>query len=88
MAQQNIAEALHHLVSGIVENPDSVQVHLVETDYGHLLEVSTDPADLGRVIGRRGRTVHALRTVISALAQGERVRVEILNADAASNKAN
>jgi hypothetical protein len=39
------------------------------------------PDDLGRVIGRSGRTASALRTVMSALAQGENVRIDIVDTD-------
>ena len=39
------------------------------------------PDDLGRVIGRSGRTAKALRTVVSALASGESVRVDVVDTD-------
>lgn len=81
MTQPVLAEALHHLVSGIVDNPADVRVDAVTTQRGETLEVQVNPADLGRVIGRGGRTVQALRTVINALSQAERVRVEIIDND-------
>ena len=40
-----------------------------------------EPADLGRVIGRSGRTAKALRTVVGALADGRRVRVDVVDVD-------
>jgi uncharacterized protein len=43
--------------------------------------VRVDPADLGRVIGRAGRTAKALRTVIGALADGRSVRVDVVDVD-------
>ena len=46
-----------------------------------LLEVRVHPEDLGRVIGRSGRTASALRTVVSALAGGGQVRVDIVDTD-------
>jgi predicted RNA-binding protein YlqC (UPF0109 family) len=73
--------ALLHLVKGIVDHPDAVQVESRSTPRGELLEVRVDPADLGRVIGRAGRTAKALRTVIGALADGRTVRVDVVDVD-------
>ena len=54
--------ALEHLVRGIVEHPDDVRVDLVTSRRGKRLEVRVHPDDLGKVIGRSGRTAKALRT--------------------------
>ena len=74
--------ALNHLVREIVDNPDEVSVSVVDTPRGELIEVRVHPDDLGRVIGRQGRTAKALRTVISALAGDRRVRVDVVDTDA------
>ncbi|CAM4090037.1 RNA-binding protein [Helcobacillus massiliensis] len=74
------AEALSHLVSGIVDNPDDVRVREKNTRRGPLLEVRVNPEDLGRVIGRSGRTARALRTVTQALSDDD-VRVDIVDTD-------
>ena len=66
----------------IVEHPDEVQVVSSDGQRGELLEVTVHPDDLGRVIGRGGRTAKALRSVIGALAGGRRVRVDIVDQDA------
>jgi predicted RNA-binding protein YlqC (UPF0109 family) len=50
---------------------------------GVVLEVRLNPVDLGRVIGRSGRTAKALRTLINALADGRRVRVDVVDTDEA-----
>jgi len=71
--------ALHHLVREIVDNPDEVTVSVVDTPRGDLIEVRVHPDDLGRVIGRQGRTAKALRTVINALAGGRKVRVDVVD---------
>lgn len=73
--------ALLHLVKGIVDNPDDVQVQSHGSPRGEVLEVRVAPADLGRVIGRSGRTAKALRTVITSLADGRRVRVDVVDVD-------
>lgn len=75
-----LAEALEHLVRGIVDRPEDVTVASRSLRRGDLLEVRVSPDDLGRVIGRSGRTARALRTVIGALAD-EPVRVDVIDTD-------
>ena len=75
-----LAEALEHLVRGIVDRPDGVSVVSRWLRRGQVLEVRVDPSDLGRVIGRSGRTARALRTVIGAVAQTP-VRVDVIDTD-------
>lgn len=76
-----LADALEHLVKGIVDRPEDVAIDEVDGARGRVLEVRVAPDDLGRVIGRGGRTATALRTVIGALADGERVRVDVVDTD-------
>jgi predicted RNA-binding protein YlqC (UPF0109 family) len=76
-----LADALDHLVRGIVDNPDDVRVTQRELRRGELLEVRVHPDDLGRVIGRSGRTAKALRTVVAALAGDRDVRVDVVDVD-------
>lgn len=76
-----LAEALKHLVSGIVSNPDDVRVRDKDLRRGRMLEVRVHPEDIGKVIGRQGRTASALRTVIEALAGAEQVRVDFVDVD-------
>lgn len=75
-----LADALEHLVAGIVDNPDDVAVHEKQNrGRGTLLKVLVHPDDLGRVIGRAGRTAKALRTVVNAIAGGRGVRVDFVD---------
>jgi len=76
-----LADALEHLVRGLVPSPDDVRVR--ESDRGRVrtLEVRVHPEDIGKVIGRQGRTASALRTVIAALAGREQVRVDFVDVD-------
>ena len=76
-----LEEALEHLVRGIVDHPDDVDVRYRALRRGRVLEVRVHPEDLGKVIGRGGRTARALRTVIGALANGRTVRVDFLDTD-------
>ncbi len=77
-----LADTLEHLVKGIVDHPDDVVVVAQSSARGEVLEVRVHPEDLGRVIGRGGRTAKALRTVMSSLADGRRVRVDVVDTDA------
>ncbi|HWJ86203.1 RNA-binding protein [Cellulomonas edaphi] len=76
-----LAEALEHLVRGIVDHPDDVRVSSSSLRRGELLEVRVHPDDLGRVIGRAGRTAKALRTVVGALSSDGSVRVDVVDVD-------
>jgi predicted RNA-binding protein YlqC (UPF0109 family) len=72
-----LSAALEHVVKGIVDHPDAVTIRSSSSPRGDVLEVRVHPDDRGRVIGRGGRTAKALRTVVSALADGRRVRVDV-----------
>ena len=76
-----LAEALEHLVRGIVAHPDDVVVRDKQLRRGALLEVRVHPDDLGKVIGRNGRTATALRTVIDALGARNGTRVDFVDVD-------
>ncbi|MDO5701568.1 MAG: RNA-binding protein [Bowdeniella nasicola] len=75
-----LADALDHLVRGIVDHPDDVDISTRRQRRGELLEVRVNPEDLGRVIGRSGRTAKALRAVIGSLAK-ESVRIDVVDTD-------
>ncbi|QIK66987.1 RNA-binding protein [Nocardioides sp. HDW12B] len=76
-----LSEALEHLVRGIVAHPDDVSVRDKQLRRGSLLEVRVNPEDLGKVIGRNGRTATALRTVIGAIGGKGAARVDFVDVD-------
>ena len=76
-----LADALEHLIRGIVSHPDDVAVKDKELRRGRMLEVRVHPEDVGKVIGRSGRTATALRTVIGALAGSQEVRIDFIDVD-------
>jgi len=76
-----LAEALKHVVRAIVEHPDDVDVQTKQLRRGQLLEVRVHPEDLGRVIGRSGRTATAIRTVIGAVAGTGGARIDFVDVD-------
>jgi len=68
---------LDFLVRSLVDDPDSVEVDAVEGRRGVSLRVSVAPGDMGRVIGKRGRTANAVRTVTRAAAVRDGVEVDV-----------
>lgn len=76
-----LADALEHLVAGVVDHPDDVSVRTKQLRRGKLLEVRVHPDDLGKVIGRGGRTASSFRTVIGALSDGGGVRIDFVDVD-------
>ena len=74
---------LTHIVRSIVDDADAVHVSSLEGKGGKiLLEVRVGPGDLGRVIGRRGRTAQSIRTVVRAAAVNDDVEVDVDFVDA------
>jgi predicted RNA-binding protein YlqC (UPF0109 family) len=74
-------EALEHLVRGVVDHPNDVEVVEVESRRGRMLEVRVHPDDVGRVIGRGGRTATALRVVVRSLTDERDVRIDFLDGE-------
>jgi predicted RNA-binding protein YlqC (UPF0109 family) len=58
---------IEYVVKSLVSNPDAVKVERTIDEKGVLLELTVDPEDLGRVIGKRGATAQSLRTLLRAL---------------------
>lgn len=74
-------DTLAFIVKELVDNPDHVEIEEVEDDQGVVLELRVHAEDVGKVIGKRGRTAKALRTLIRAAGalEDEDVTVEILD---------
>ena len=68
---------LTHVVRSIVDDATAVHVDAVEGRNRLKLEVKVGPGDLGRVIGRRGRTAQSIRTVVRAAASRDGVEVDV-----------
>ncbi|MDQ3177042.1 MAG: KH domain-containing protein [Actinomycetota bacterium] len=68
---------LTHIVRSIVDDADAVQVDATDDGDRVRLDVRVGPGDLGRVIGRRGRTAQSIRTVVRAAATRDDVDVDV-----------
>ena len=74
-------ELLEYLAKELVDEPDAVEVTETEDERGLLLQLRVDPEDMGKVIGKGGRTARAIRTVVRAAGTraGVRASVEIVD---------
>lgn len=59
-------ELVLFIVRSLVENPDAVKVNVREDGDTSVIELSVDPADVGKVIGKQGRIAKAIRTIVKA----------------------
>ena len=74
MAQDRLQDLIAYIASSLVDDPDSVEVNVVEEDRAVVLELTVAPDDLGKVIGKEGRTARAMRTLLSATSARMRKR--------------
>jgi predicted RNA-binding protein YlqC (UPF0109 family) len=70
-------ELVEFVVKSLVDNPDDVRIRANERDRQTTLELAVAPADLGKVIGRQGRTARALRTLLAAAGENYRHRYSL-----------
>jgi uncharacterized protein len=73
-------ELIEAIAKALVDNPDQVQVQAVEGEQLTVLELRVHPSDLGKVIGKQGRTARSIRTILAAAGMKIRKRftLEIL----------
>lgn len=74
---------VEYVVKSLVGNPDAVKIDRRVDEKGVLLELTVDPEDLGRVIGKRGATAQSIRTLLRALGtkQEARYNLKIVDVD-------
>lgn len=65
---------LETVVKGMVQRPEAVQISSTERRGETVFEVRVDPADIGRLVGRRGNTINAIRTLLAAGAARKGIR--------------
>jgi uncharacterized protein len=74
-------ELIEAIAKALVDHPEQVQVRVVEGEQVTILELRVHPEDLGKVIGRQGRTVESMRTILAAAGMKlrKRITLEILD---------
>lgn len=77
---RQIEELIGYIARSLVDDPDAVEVEAVDGDNTIVVELTVAKADLGKVIGREGRTARAIRTLLAAASarQQRRAVLEIL----------
>ncbi|MBI4054110.1 MAG: KH domain-containing protein [Candidatus Doudnabacteria bacterium] len=78
--EQGLPQLVLDIAKALVDSPDQVKVNPVVGEQVTILEVSCAPDDVGKIIGRKGRTVRSIRTIVGAVSMKERRRysVEVL----------
>src|SRR5205814_7020988 len=76
----SLKEFVEHVVGRIIDQPEDLHVEVVEGDRAIVIETRVAPIDAGRVIGREGRTINALRTLVMAMAArtGKRAVLDVV----------
>ena len=85
----SVEELMTQMVKGLVDHPDAVDVEAVEeeeeydAEEGVLLELRVAPEDLGKVIGKQGRTVRSMRTILNAVGtkHHQRYTLDVIEED-------
>lgn len=74
-------ELVEYIAKSLVEDPNGVEVNLIEGEKSTILELRVAEGDVGKVIGKHGRIAKAIRTLLSASSSrtGKRVVLEILD---------
>ncbi len=82
-------EFVEYIVKNLVDNPDKVQINEIGGTHTLIIELRVDKADIGKIIGKRGKTINAVRTLLMSVASrnGMRVNLEILEEGAESAEA-
>ncbi len=77
MEQVSDIVVLETILKAIVGNPDAVKIDRQIDERGVLLTVDVDPADMGHLIGRKGNTIQAVRTILKIVGAKNQARVNI-----------
>lgn len=71
---------VEYIAKRLVDNPDAVHLNQVESDKTTIFELSVAPGDVGKIIGKSGRNVNAIRTLLTAVSvkqEGKRAMLEV-----------
>jgi predicted RNA-binding protein YlqC (UPF0109 family) len=76
-----VRELVEYLVKSLADHPEEVFLTEEESDDGVVMELKISPEDLGKIIGKGGNTINAIRTVVQAAASShkKRARLEVIS---------
>jgi predicted RNA-binding protein YlqC (UPF0109 family) len=72
-----LRELIELIIKGIVDNPNQVEINEIIGEKSSIFEIKVDSNDIGKVIGKQGRNIKSIRTVVNAAAQKDDKRVVI-----------
>ena len=74
-------EFITYLIKNLVDQPDDVNIDIIEGGKSTIIEVKVDSGDIAKVVGRQGRTINALRTVAMTVGArfDRRIKLELIN---------
>lgn len=80
-------EFVAYIVKNLVDHPDKVKINEIGGTQTLIIELGVEKSDIGKIIGKRGKTINAIRTLLMSVASrnGLRVNLEILEEDEASS---
>lgn len=70
-------EFLEYVVKALVDNPNDVKIDRTVDEMGVLITLTTNPADMGKIIGRQGNTAKAIRTLLRVIGMKNNARVNL-----------
>ena len=70
-----------YLIKNLVDQPEAVEVQVIDGQQGMIIEVKVSPEDIAKVVGKQGRTIKSLRTLVMIVGArfGRRVRLELVH---------
>lgn len=70
-----------YLIKNLVDQPDAVEVQVIDGQQGMIIEVKVSSEDIAKVVGKQGRTIKSLRTLVMIVGArfGRRVRLELIH---------
>lgn len=70
-------ELIEKIAKSLVDNPDKIQVSQLDGEQSTMLGLKATPEDIGKIIGRQGRTVHAIRIILGAAGMTQKKRINL-----------
>ncbi len=77
MAKEQDQEFVEYVVKGLVDNPDKVETTRTIDERGVLIDLKVDPSDMGKVIGKEGKTAKSIRTLLRVVGAKNNARVNL-----------
>jgi len=70
-------EFVEYIIKNLVDHPDKVRITEVGGTHTLIIELAVDPGDIGKIIGKKGKTINAIRTLLMSVASRNGIRVSL-----------